>query len=239
MNKSTARIQQELVNQWDGVKELLGRIAPSAIVSPADGWSIFHPMPSDTDGYAAFDIQPVVFNLPERADDQRLNLFVVVRGRLKLDRQTAEGDATLATHGFSTEVGYFRKKADKLIHVYGSHYDFSINEIGHPVFHAQMKSFNDFSKYVINEFQFVGAMEDSVQGILKTVRIPTAQMDFFSLILQLIADHLLYYRSDDEQKAAFASLVINNKFLQGAAFQFSRLTTQSASNCYRANHWYP
>lgn len=237
MNKSTTRIQQDLVGQWDEIKEVLGRIAPSVMISPPDGWGIFLPRPVETDGFAFFDINPVVFNIPERADDQRLDLFVVVRGRLKLEREL--GSKRLDTRGFSTEVAYFRKRGEGLNHVYGAHYDFALNEIGHPAFHAQMKSFASFSSFVNEEFQLRDEVVDSVKGILKTVRLPTAQMDFFSFVLQIVADHLIYHASDAEQQAAFGSLLNKSRFLQGAGSQIARLGTEVARNCYRACHWYP
>jgi hypothetical protein len=80
---------------------------------------------------------------------------------------------------------------------------------------------------------------DKVQGVLQTVRVPTAQMDILSLIVQICADRLLHSGSSDEETSAFHDLLKKNKFCQGAAFQVTRLGTEEARTCYRARHWYP
>jgi len=237
MDRNTQTILQKLVNQWDEVKATLEKMRGSSIVEPADGYALFAPTGKKFDNAVEFELSPVVFNLPERADDIRVELYIVVRGRLIVEFD--ESKKFLITRGFQTEAAYFRSTKTGLDHVYGAHYDFAVDELGHPSFHAQMKSFSDFSEYISKYFGDFNEVEDRVAGILKTVRLPTAQMDFFSFFLQIFADHLLHKESGPEEKLAFNILLENNSFLRGAAHQIARLTSEAASVCYRASHWYP
>jgi hypothetical protein len=168
-----------------------------------------------------------------------LDLVVVLEGSFAFSRESFKEQGLLRTAGFVSHVGYFRRKADRLVHVFGAHYDFSEREVGHPTFHVQMKSFLGLAAHVREQYTVPAADEDLVKGVLKTVRVPTAQMDPFSLVLQLCADHLVHKDSSEEEKAAFNSLVEKSAFWQGAAYRIARLTNPSAVQCYRAMHWYP
>lgn len=127
------------------------------------------------------------------------DLFIVAEGRLSLSRQLFAEHGLMQTRDFSTRVGYFRRVPGLLEHVFGAHYDFSRDELGHPAFHGQMRSFSTFSTHVHEQYGIEGGVSDYLAGVLKTVRLPTAQMDMFSLFLQLCADHLLYSGSGNEE----------------------------------------
>ncbi|MFZ6776993.1 hypothetical protein ACO0LD_09160 [Undibacterium sp. Ji83W] len=239
MSKEIPKILQQLVAQWDEVIAALNILKPSALVKPSDGWEIFQPDFDSQNGLINFEIKPAVFNLPERADDIKTELYVVARGRITVSRP-ATGDKTLLnTHSFATEVGYFRYSGQQLFHVYGAHYDFAHDELGHPAFHAQMKSFCEFSENIFEHFQVHCEVVDNVKGVLKTVRLPTAQMDVFSFYLQLCADHLLYKDSGKQERDAFSALLSKSDSMRGAGFKIPRLATEVARSCYRARHWYP
>jgi hypothetical protein len=75
--------------------------------------------------------------------------------------------------------------------------------------------------------------------MLRNVRVPTAQMDVFSLFVELCADHLLYEQSGPEEREAFNSLLHRSAFCRGAALRLPQLATEEARACYRARHWYP
>ncbi len=125
-------------------------------------------------------------------------------------------------------------------HVYGAHYDFAANELGHPVFHGQMRSYLDFAEVIKSQYGLEGVeLKDMVNGILKTVRLPSAQMDVFSFLLQIVADHLLSGDSSDDDKMRFRELLERSKFIQGLGSQIARLQVAPANVCYRAVHWYP
>jgi hypothetical protein len=230
---------RRLVAQWEEVKAELPRLNSAAEVRPADGYAVFQPLVGGPAEVVPFELRPVVFNFPEKAQHPRNDLFVVVQGRLAFRRVEFAEKGLLVTHTFSTEVGYFRRTKDALSHVYGAHYDFAGDEVGHPAFHAQMKSFSDLSSCVNKQYGCGKPVTDCVEGLLKTVRLPVAQMDVFSLFVQLCADHLLYKDSGPEEKAAFNALLEKARFCQGAAFQMPRLGTDEARICYRARHWYP
>jgi len=239
MDRVSNKILQHLVLQWENVKTSLSRMHAATEVKPHDGYAIFKEEPHQPDGVIAFGLAPVVFRLPERANHVHPSLFVVVQGRLCFDRVSYEAGELLRTLGFSTQAGYFRLN-NNLKHVYGAHFDFSRNDLGHPVFHAQMKSFKELARHAIEFYSLENTEpDDCIAGILKSVRLPCAQMDMFSLFLQIFADHLLYQGSGEEEKIAFGELLKKSCFLQGAGFQFERLGTPQARECYRALHWYP
>lgn len=239
MNAVESLGQRLLINQWNGMKARLEKLGQH-VIRPDDGFRIFNFMandprtPADQAGYS---IEPVVFQVPERADGSP-NMFVVVRGRIYLDRAALKADKVLRTTNFGTEVGYFRLKQDQLNHVYGAHYDFSLNEIGHPIFHGQMRSFNAYGASVSEQYDGIaGDSLDHMDKVLRTVRLPTAQMDFFGVVLQIAADHLLSKGSSDDQKVAFDELCEISRSVQGAAFRWPEL--EQAGSCMRARHWYP
>jgi hypothetical protein len=240
VNRETSGILQRLVAQWSNVTAELPRLHPAAEVKPVDGYAIFQPLLADDVDVAPFEIRPVVFNFPERASHRANDeLFVVVKGQLSFRRQELIQSGRLVVHDFGTQVGYFRRKHEELTHVYGAHYDFALDEVGHPVFHAQMSTFAELSTSITEQYGYDGPIQDSVMGILRTVRLPTAQLDAFSLFVQICADHLIFSKSGPEEKAAFNSLVEKSMFCQGAAGRVPRLSTDEARVCYRAPRWYP
>jgi len=233
------RILRLLASQWDNALTELLRLHSAAEARPSDAQALFHPMDPGDNEIARFSFGPVVFNLPERANNLKVDLFAVAQGRLAFNRESFRNDGSLVTHDFATEVGYFRHRPGALVHVYGAHYDLASDELGHPVFHSQLKPFPGFSASIREHYTVSAPTQDSMKGLLKTVRVPTAQMDVFSLIVQLCADHLLYASSGQQEKDAFNALLKNNTFCLGAAERFPRLTTDVARRCYRALHWYP
>ncbi len=238
VDRESNGILKRLVSQWDHLKAEIERLQSAAEVRPGDGYQVFQPVDSEAEGVAAFEIQPSVFNLPERANDVSMDLFVVVEGRISFRRREFAEENVLATHSFATKVAYFRHRSTSLVHVYGAHYDFSLDELGHPVFHAEMRGYPELAEYVKECYGVGNAVDDRVTGLLKNVRVPTAQMDVFSVFVQLCADHLLYTDSGPEEKAAFNSLLQRSAFCKGAAYQMPHLQTEEARTCYRSRHWY-
>jgi hypothetical protein len=240
VDRESGGILRRLVDQWNDVTAELPRLHPAAEVKPVDGYAIFQTATSESPDVASFEIRPVVFNFPERGSHRENDeLFVVVKGRLSFGRQELMETGRLVVHDFGTQVGYFRRKNHALTHVYGAHYDFALDEVGHPVFHAQMSSFLELSACIVEQYGYDGEAHDSVAGVLRSVRVPTAQLDAFSLFVQICADHLIFSKSGPEEKAAFNSLVAKSMFCQGAAGRVARLSTDEARVCYRAPRWYP
>lgn len=235
MNSVEIQAKRLLVDQWNNVVTQLGRLnAPD--IRPIDGHQIFvlidYPKVA---GQIAFTVNPVTFNVPERADGSA-DMYITVKGRIYLDEEAVRTNRKLTTVSFGTEVAYFRMRHRRLNHVYGAHYDFSLNEIGHPIFHAQMKSFVERGQLVSDIFTLDCESEDQIANVLRTVRVPTAQMDFFALVLQICADHLMSKNSSAEQRDAFEDLRQASYSIQGAGHLWAQLA--DAPPCMRTQHWY-
>lgn len=233
-----SRGQKLLIEQWDRLQEKLGELGRH-LVRPGDGYQIFQLMKDDPRtpaGQIAYTVRPVVFQVPERADDS-LDIYIAVQGWVHVDHDTLRDERRLKMTNFGTEVGYFRYRQDRLNHVYGAHYDLSYDEVGHPIFHGQMCSFNERCALISANYSGVGVeSDDHMARVLKTVRLPTAQMDFFGVVLQIGADHLMSKDSGDDQKKVFGEMREISKSIQGAGHLWPRLN--EAAPCMRAQHWY-
>lgn len=188
---------------------------------------------------AKLDCGAAVFKLSERANAVP-QMYVVVQGSICVRESDSTG-SSLQTMGFGTRVGYFRSKCDRLEHVYGVHYDMDERGDGHPVFHAQLRPAREFASVIQREFRLNAELDDDVQPMLRNVRTPTAQMDFFSVCTQLCADHLMSGNSTDDHSEvidAFDGVRSACDFLQGAAHRMTYLNDGRAPECYRSYHWY-
>lgn len=238
-DRSTFQIQKQLTHHWEHVTSCIQRLNNASVVTPSDPYRAIQHHRDRDDEVCEFTLGPVVLNLPERASDPRTPLYIVTRGMIGIDLRHFAESAQIRTVDFGSEAGYFRLKGNILHHIYGAHYDFSRDEIGHPVFHAQMKSFAEMFAVVNEHLGMDWAVSDDINKLLKNVRMPTAQMDVFSLLLQMIADHLISSTSSDEEIAHFDALVSQSKKLRGAGYLVSRMDSPDASACYRSVHWYP
>ena len=185
------------------------------------------------------DCGPIVFDLRERAYSNN-EMYVVVEGSICV-RELSRRNGSLETMGFATKVGYFRSKPDRLEHVYGVHYDMDESGNGHPVFHAQLGPAGEFVSTIREQFHLDAELIDRVGPILRNVRTPTAQMDFFSVFTQLCADHLMTggpTGSHPQVATAFGGVRSACDVLQGAAHRLTHLNSGMAPNCYRSSHWY-
>jgi hypothetical protein len=239
VDRESNGILLKLVAQWDLLNVGIQRLHGEAQVRPSDAYRVLGTVDDASPDVVSFVLSPVVFKLPERANAVSANLFVAVEGSLSFSRSEFSERKILATRKFATKVAYFRHSADCLKHVYGAHYDFSVNELGHPVFHSQLRNYPELAAGIKDHYGIDHRVDDRVRGLLKTVRVPTAQMDIFSVFMQLCADHLLYGQAGPEERAAFNTLLRQNEFCRGAAFQIPRLMAEEACSCYRARHWYP
>lgn len=192
-----------------------------------------------TGAIAKLDCGAAVFKLSERANTVP-DMYVVVQGSICV-RESDSSGSSLQTMSFGTRVGYFRSKRDRLEHVYGVHYDMDERGDGHPVFHAQLGPAMEFASAIQNEFRLDAQLVDHVRPMLRNVRMPTAQMDFFSVCTQLCADHLMSGNPTDDHSqviSAFDDVRSACDFLQGAAHRMTYLNDGRALGCYRSYHWY-
>ena len=99
----------------------------------------------------------------------------------------------------------------------------------------------EFVSAIREQFHLDAELVDRVGPILRNVRTPTAQMDFFSVCTQLCADHLMTggpTGSHPQVAAAFDGVRSACDVLQGAAHRLTYLNSGVAPNCYRSSHWY-
>ena len=235
-SREAKRIENELQRAWTEVLGAVTKMHPSSQIKPRTAAEVFR-----LDGASEepkFDVAPVVFNLPERANGPVANLYVAVSGWICFGDPLAPGEPRTTLH-FGTNVGYFRLKGDYVTYVCGVHYDMDDEASGHPVFHAQMCSQAEFAEDVWQHFHrpFDGE-KDLAAGLLRNVRIPTAQMDVFSVIMQIAADHLVAGTSAPEVWGGFENLSQACSFFRGAAGRITKLNTKPATHCYRSMHWY-
>ena len=234
------KAHSKLITEWMFFSGLLREANPGVDIKPDDSLRAFQMREPPHAGLAVFDIGPLVFKVPEQPSRRMKFIYIVVKGRLEL-QQDEDGSAdNYLTHSFSTESGYFREKHDRLVHVYGAHYDFAPDEIGHPAFHVQVKNFQKFSQDVVDKYSLnLTDDADGLGNVIKNVRVPTAQMDVFSLFLQIFADHLVSSSSEQTIRDNFRRLLERSGWLRGAAGRANELASKDAGSCYRSRHWYP
>lgn len=206
-------------------------------VAPSTGYEVFRIDSSAPNDVVKLDFGPIVFHVPERPDGRGPNLFVVAQGWLTIEGPDFK-TMPLRTKTFGTEVAYFRQKLGSLEHVYGAHYDMDEEKPGHPVFHAQFSSKVEFGLAVRELFRRDEEVVNKTGEILRTVRMPSAQMDIFSVLAQICADHLMGPAPSEEVTSAFSGLRKSCDFLVGAAHRLPHLNGPHAAGCYRAAHWY-
>lgn len=228
------RIRRQINQAWDDIHHNITKMWSSSEIRPLSADAVFCIARAGDD--VKIDIKPFVFKVPEKPFSGR-ELFIVISGKLSFDIPE-DGNSVFKTNGFSTRIGYFRQKKVSLKHVYGAHYDFEENTFGHPVFHAQLCSLIDFISVIGDQFNFIPENAGQFCGFLKNVRTPTAQMDVFSAITQVCADHMIPPQPALEVRTAFSSIKSACEFYVGAAHKLPHLKCDSRLNCYRSKHWY-
>lgn len=233
MDRIENKLLKLLSSQWQEFLLTLQRLRPTASATPNSEYQLFKINPVADPRLVQIELNPVFFELPERANARSENMIVVVRGTIDFVRENISA-GQLQTAGFSTEAAYFRLKSESLEHVYGAHYDYSAAENGHPVFHAQMKNFKSFNDYLSDIYKEL-PVDDQVPGLLRNVRLPCAQMDFFSFFIQIFADHLIWRDSDNEAVRAFKKLTQTNCEVIGISINSANILKVP---CLRSARWY-
>lgn len=237
VNKYAPRVLQRVADAWQNATYGLTQMYQASQVAPRNGFEVFRIDPAAPADVVKLDFGPIVFYVPERPNRRGPDLFVVAQGWLTFEGPDFRVEP-LRTRTFGTEVAYFRQKAGNLEHVYGAHYDMDEEKPGHPVFHAQFKSREELGAAVLELFKRNESIVDMTGSILGTVRTPSAQMDIFSVLAQICADHLIGPAPSPEVKKAFTGLRSSCDFLVGAAHRLAYLNGDHAAGCYRAAHWY-
>ncbi|MDN4056473.1 hypothetical protein QPK32_25780 [Massilia sp. YIM B02763] len=133
----------------------------------------------------SYDLMASFEGLPQRPGSRRghsENVFITAR----LSGNVKAGQLRLTHYG--TEIGYFRQtKASEplcdLLPITGYHYDFDCDgkKFNHPVFHAQPK-LKAGERYISLKANITHRVYPDFDEI-RTIRIPTPQMDIFSDIV--------------------------------------------------------
>ena len=221
-------VRNRLYTRWNSILGTVTRMNPSVAVETPTGNELFK---VTTNEHIRVDVSPIRFYLPERAKRHAPNLYVVIDGWIEFDGTVDE----LRTTQFGTRVAYVRTKQSGFEHVYGTHYDQSKDDLGHPVFHAQISSMKDLTTGIPGCES--DALDDKVVPILSNVRTPTPQMDVFSAVEQVCADHLLWEGSKNEVRRAFEDLREHCAFFEGSGHLMDRFAPAMA-DCCRSTHWY-
>lgn len=179
------------------VRNLITEIIPTVMYSGIE----FRPNPKTAQAYENMDYQVSGYFLgfPQTPNSRRRTDNVYLIGLLN---GVVVGDAA-QLKSYATEVSYCRM--ENLSNQYGEqkamagyHFDFeSTSKINHPIFHAQqsIKAGSRFFEFN-NNFELPKFPDDHRE--IRTLRIPTPQMDIFSAIVMILADHIV---SPDESKA--------------------------------------
>ena len=224
---------------WTTKIQEMRKMNQATMVRPLAPQQVIRVDEAVTGGIVKLNCGPAVFKLSERANAIP-EMYVVVDGSICI-QEGNRPSGPLETVWFATKVGYFRSKRNRLDHVYGVHYDMDERYDGHPVFHAQLSPAKTFAASILDEFHLDAELCDHVGPMLRNVRTPTAQMDFFSVFTQLCADHLMSTKSTGSHPhvvAAFDRVRSACDFLQGAAHKLNHLNSGRAPKCYRSSHWY-
>ena len=237
MNKDAWRVRQQVQTAWTDAIYHFRRISQSVTVRPQTAEEIFELDRNAPDNVVKLSVAPTVFYINERASRPGPNLFIVVGGWLSFEGPNFRQQPFL-TSDFGTQVAYFRSKQDSLDHIFGAHYDMDERDYRHPVFHAQLASHMEAAGHVRELFSQDQQITDNMRNVFRTARIPTAQMDIFSVLVQICADHLIGPQPAPATTSAFVDLKKTVGLLVGAAHKINYLNSPPGSSCYRATHWY-
>ena len=237
MDRNTVGVRRRLSEVWRVLRSNMRRMYNASDVRPADPDIVFR-LDAQADGAVSCDVGPVVFRFPERAMHGVPSLYIGVSGRLALRLSGGNDGPALRITSFGTRVGYFRQKRETLEHVYGAHYDFAHREVGHPLFHAQMGSQEDFACNINEHFRQNWELRNYVDRVLRTIRLPSAEMDVFSVFVQICADHLVWERSGTTTTHAFGRIRDSCGLLGGVAEGIPDFGATLPCG-YRSVRWYP
>ena len=243
MGKSDKATAKNAVSAaWSAVYARIRSLDSSVTIKPKMFADIFVIDDEVQDGIH-FEIRPIVLTVPQKIANRRNGrLYIVVKGKIVFAPEQRGGRFT--TSSFATNIGYFRRtgdKGDKIKHVYGAHFDFDPNLVAHPVFHSQIASHIGLFDVVQRHHHNVMALQpgaDLMKQVLGNVRLPTAQMDFFSVLLQICSDHLINENSEQSKHSDYEKLRKVSSFFLGYGANHTGLLKSRSDKCHRSPYWY-
>jgi hypothetical protein len=185
-----AELRNTATNFDTAVKDLIDKVAPRVEYS---GIKISHD-PQSIDAYQnmSYQVSAFLLRMPQRPDSPKFTENVFAIGLLK----GIVVNKSVRLRSYSTEISYCRmqnpsNQTGELQPMAGYHYDFeTTSKINHPIFHAQQKLSAGSRFFAFNDDFTCPVYPDNVQEI-RTLRIPTPQMEIFSAIVMILADHII------------------------------------------------
>ncbi|WP_336984047.1 hypothetical protein [Acinetobacter soli] len=158
---------------------------------------------------------------------------------------------------YGTEINYCKtinpSDPDKFECITGFHYDALVLNDGnpskdnnHPILHAQQNNKCGMRFFSEPEFsEFKGSYEcifphEQLKDEIRSIRIPTPQMDMLSAIIMVIADYLVH-SSDEEHKKLFTEFLtrIYKKLIPLSFSSTTKINSDFASQQKLMSIWYP
>lgn len=240
---SAIRIRHRLAAEWGRIRVDLTRLG-SVSISPTDDTKVLKLSPSALHHEIAIDFGPVVFRVPERGEHLANRLYVFLDGQYRFQRSAWEERGEIETIGVQSRAAYFRSDSTgNLSLVHGVHFDHDPIGVGHPIFHMQHRgNFDLCGSFILAELKIGGKVTSDIPRILRNVRSASAQLDAFSVILQVAADHLLPREPSHDQRHSFNALlsrdVLCGKYCCAGKQQAPEVAPTGPFRCFRARHWY-
>ena len=231
-----SKAKKELNISWGFIKGNLRRIDRTVPLRHQEDIVV---LKESNDKTATFKFGPLVLHLPEKPSlNSRAKVYVVIKGNLTLEH-SGRSDL-LRTRHYQTQIGYFREQQGYLNHIFGAHYDLD-PKLAHPIFHAQISTQANFADNVSENFTNIQGLHedgDRVNGLLGNVRVPTSQMDFFAVLLQVISDHLVNEKSSPNAKELYLKLCKNCRPFASFGLNHKGLNESREAQCFRSTYWY-
>jgi len=222
------------------VRNLITKLAPTVTYSGIE----LRPTPNTEQAFEnmAYQVSGFFLGMPQMPNSRKHTENVYLIGLL--NGVVAERTAQLKS--YATEVSYCRMQ--NLSNQYGEqkaiagyHFDFesTSSKINHPIFHVQQsiragERFFEFNtNFSLPEFPF-----DHPE--IRTLRIPTPQMDIFSAIVMILADHIVPPDGSSEPFLEFLSVV--DQTLLPISFDDSPINVPNkflSAHPIHIHDWYP
>jgi hypothetical protein len=234
-----------LQKEWLFTKTQLHRLNSVMVLRPTENQGIIRPGDRTTENVISLEVGPILLNVPERGVHHKARIFIFLKGYFEFSREAWINDKIFLTTSTQTEVAYFRADDDgNLQLVYGAHYDYTRGHHGHPAFHLQLRgALEEYGAMIKSAYSLSGVVTDGIFPVLRNVRTASAQLDVFSCVLQIAADHLLPLSVTPGQREAFNALQgrgeLCSPFCRAGGPQPLPSTEPVAPfRCFRARHWY-
>ena len=242
-NRAQSKSRNDWIHAWDKSVITLKKDS-NVTVSPEIYDKIFHQEESINE-VKFHTKQPISFNVPEKflvnkLGNDECNILVILEGWLSFKKNEKTNlleltkNGKLITRDFGTRVEYYRKNKPfgwKFLN--SIHYDYEPSFANHPVFHAQLSN----RSLLYSKAGYDNASLDSPNKnleLLRAIRIPTFQMDIFSTMVAICADHLTPTISVSSRK--LLEIKNNCNFFVGAQ---NLQDTIVEANCLRSPQSYP